>query len=252
MEIIQHYKNLYSLQDRILDLLVKYDFNLYLTGGTALNRFICAENSRFSDDLDFFTAESTLSARNEIIEFTQVLKENNAKIIVDSSDFKMIIFDENLKIDLVRDACGRVGRLSSENGFLLDNARNILSNKCYAAYSRDAIRDLFDIYIIVKNFNFDFEQIAKDLSGKCSNDIEEIVARIKSFSLEMLDEKDLKCKNKFILEDFKNNYHKIFKDFFSLTNIQNAQKILETKNFDELPAQPTNNAKATMIKKRHM
>ena len=56
----------------------------------------------------------------------------------------------------------------------------------------------------------------------------------------MLDEKDLKCKNKFILEDFKNNYHKIFKDFFSLTNIQNAQKILETKNFDELPAQPTN------------
>ena len=77
MEIIQHYKNLYSLQDRILDLLVKYDFNLYLTGGTALNRFICSENSRFSDDLDFFTAESTLSARNEIIEFTQVLKENN-------------------------------------------------------------------------------------------------------------------------------------------------------------------------------
>ena len=45
------YKKLYSLQDRVLDVVFGVEDEFYLTGGTALSRFFYAK--RYSDDLDF-------------------------------------------------------------------------------------------------------------------------------------------------------------------------------------------------------
>ena len=44
---------LYPFQDKILKILGKADTEFYLTGGTALSRFLL--NHRYSDDLDFFS-----------------------------------------------------------------------------------------------------------------------------------------------------------------------------------------------------
>lgn len=54
------YTLLYTLQDKVLNIVFSELSEFYLTGGTCLHRFYFAE--RYSDDLDFFTHEfSTLN-----------------------------------------------------------------------------------------------------------------------------------------------------------------------------------------------
>ncbi|MDQ7060749.1 MAG: nucleotidyl transferase AbiEii/AbiGii toxin family protein [Sulfurimonas sp.] len=55
MEKNINYKELYLLQDEILEIIIKLENNFYLTGGTALHRFYY--DARYSDDLDFFRNE---------------------------------------------------------------------------------------------------------------------------------------------------------------------------------------------------
>lgn len=49
MKLKKCYDKLYLAQDKILNLLAKSSCYLYLTGGTALHRFIL-EGTRYSDD----------------------------------------------------------------------------------------------------------------------------------------------------------------------------------------------------------
>jgi len=77
------YKQLYMLQDKILELIFSQDTEFYLTGGTCLNRFYYEK--RLSDDLDFFTNFSntfSYSAR-EIINKLSLFPIN---MVVDSKD----------------------------------------------------------------------------------------------------------------------------------------------------------------------
>ena len=50
------YKELYSLQDKVLAVIFQEQSEFYLTGGTCLSRFYIEK--RYSDDLDFFTNQS--------------------------------------------------------------------------------------------------------------------------------------------------------------------------------------------------
>ncbi len=47
------YVKLYSLQDKVLDIIFNIGSIFYLTGGTCLSRFY--QEKRYSDDLDLFT-----------------------------------------------------------------------------------------------------------------------------------------------------------------------------------------------------
>lgn len=59
-------KNLYPLQDKVLQIVGAVDNNFYLTGGTALSRAYL--HHRFSDDLDFFVnADETFKDQVEQI-----------------------------------------------------------------------------------------------------------------------------------------------------------------------------------------
>ena len=51
------YKELYKLQDRVLKVVFEVENEFYLTGGTCLSRFYVEK--RYSDDLDFFTNQSS-------------------------------------------------------------------------------------------------------------------------------------------------------------------------------------------------
>ena len=50
------YKELYALQDQVLNAVFAAESEFYLTGGTCLCRFYQAK--RYSDDLDFFANDS--------------------------------------------------------------------------------------------------------------------------------------------------------------------------------------------------
>lgn len=143
----EKYNNLYKAQDKVLNLLAKSECLLYLTGGTALQRFHL-NSYRYSDDLDLFTVESGISAKYELIKFVDFLRRNNLdfKIDIDHPNFKRLYLNDiDLKIDLVYDSLSIVGKLENKNGFLLDNMQDIFINKLETSYSREQVRDFFDI-----------------------------------------------------------------------------------------------------------
>ena len=61
-------KNLYPLQDKVLQIIGAVDNNFYLTGGTALSRAYL--HHRFSDDL-FFLLTRMKPSKNRLNEYTQ-------------------------------------------------------------------------------------------------------------------------------------------------------------------------------------
>lgn len=225
MELLDKYKALYNVQDEILNLFAKSGVGLYLTGETALNRFILNNYYRYSDNLDLFTVEQSVSARAQINDFVSFLKENGVKfdILVDSLGFKRLKTDENLKIDLVYDSTKHIGKFIEKNGFLIDNIENIFINKLDATYSRDEIRDYFDLYLIMKNFDINLYGEYKNLQLKSATTLEEICANMMSFTkldITKIKIHNLPVKSNKILNDFKENSQSFFKNYFSLENIK--------------------------------
>lgn len=226
MELKQHYKRLYKAQDEILNLLAKSSCYLYLTGGTALHRFIL-NGTRYSDDIDLFTADKGVSGKDEMVKFVKFLKNSGVdfSVVVDTSSFKRLMLNEiSLKIDIIHDTTEHVDDFTNFNGFLLDNVNNILVNKYDAALSREQSRDLFDIYTIIKNCDVNLAKSMQNLSKKSASEPEILCSRIKSFPKEMIDTMDLRVKDSKFLDDFIQNYKTTFDEFFNIKNLLNKPK----------------------------
>ncbi len=180
MELDKYYEKLYKSQDEILNILAKSNCGLYLSGGTALNRFIL-NHYRYSDDIDLFTIDTSMKTPIELNNFIQILFDFNIKfdIKINSHSFKRLhLPDTNLKIDLIHENLRHIGDYQKINGFLVDNIENIFINKLDASYSRNEIRDYFDLYIILKNFDFDLLKSYENLKLKSENSLEDICSNI--------------------------------------------------------------------------
>ncbi|WP_033916084.1 nucleotidyl transferase AbiEii/AbiGii toxin family protein [Campylobacter sputorum] len=227
MELKQYYEKLYQAQDRILQLLAKSSCYLYLTGGTALHRFIL-QGTRYSDDIDLFTADRSVAGKDDMSNFVKFLKNNGVAfdVLTDVPNFKRLIVKENnLKIDIVHDTTEHIGNFNNINGVLVDNVENILANKYDAVLSREQSRDLFDIYTIIKQCDVNLIKSMENLNKKSASEPEIICARIKSFPKEMIDIMDIKVKDSSFLKDFIDNYKTTFDDFFDIKNLSNKPKI---------------------------
>ncbi|MCH9740986.1 MAG: nucleotidyl transferase AbiEii/AbiGii toxin family protein [Epsilonproteobacteria bacterium] len=174
------YKRLYELQDRVLDKVFTIEDEFYLTGGTALSRFY--EAKRYSDDLDFFTNNSTrfnFAVKNIVAEFS---KEFSVKYELDSRDFVRVKLDALLQVDFVND---RVPRFKEpkvlENGYKIDIIENILSNKITAVMGRDNPKDIFDIYLIGSYYEIDWKEIINSAQEKMFFSIDDLMVRFRSF-----------------------------------------------------------------------
>ena len=184
MECID-YKQLYTLQDKVLKLIFFEEQEFYLTGGTCLSRFY--HEKRYSDDLDFFT--------NDSARFGFAVKNIKAKLLeefsliteVESKDFIRFKVEGLLQLDFVND---RVPRYKDvvvlDNGYIIDNIENILSNKLTAIIGRDNPKDIFDIYLICKFYDFDWKEILKASVAKATFNHEDLIVRLKSFPQSLL------------------------------------------------------------------
>lgn len=179
------YKKLYSLQDEVLKSIFKVENEFYLTGGTALSRFY--QEKRYSDDLDFFTNNSTrfnFAVKNILAELS---KEFSIETELDSRDFVRIKIDGLLQIDFVND---RVPRYKEprvlENGYKIDTIENILSNKITAVIGRDNPKDIFDIYLISRYYSVDWKEILDSAQEKSVFAIDDLIVRLKSFPYRLL------------------------------------------------------------------
>ncbi len=54
-----------------------------------------------------------------------------------------------------------------ENGIVIDNIENILSNKITAVMGRDHEKDIFDIYLIEKYYKINWNEIINSAQEKC-------------------------------------------------------------------------------------
>lgn len=200
------YKKLYKLQDEVLKVVFDTEHEFYLTGGTCLSRFYMEK--RYSDDLDFFTNQSprySFAVKN----IKKALKEKFDLVAeVESKDFTRFKISGLLQVDFVNDISFRYKepRLNEEN-YLLDTIENILSNKITAVIGRDNPKDIFDIYLIWKFYDFKWDEILKSAHQKAGFCDEELIVRLKSFPKELFQE--IKIVDETFLDDFETDFPKI-------------------------------------------
>jgi len=209
------YKELYKLQDEVLKTVFETEREFYLTGGTCLSRFYAAK--RYSDDLNFFTNQSPrygFAVRN----IKRVLQSNfDLTAEVESKDFTRFTINGLLQVDFVNDISFRYKDvIVNENGFILDNIENILSNKITAVIGRDNPKDIFDIFLIDKFYKFNWKDILEAAHKKAGFSDEELIVRLKSFPKELL--KELKLIDFEFLNDFDTRFPKIIEEISELKN----------------------------------
>ena len=158
---IEYYSTvLYPAQDRILSSIGNYFGDaFYLTGGTALSRFYFQH--RLSEDLDLFTGtENIKTAMPRII---KAIENAGYEVIVEVSSvtfgrlFVPLEGRRKLKIDLVADS--PLESPKAKGNFYLDTLTNIAVNKIVAFEDRAELKDLVDLFFIVKEGNIDIEKI---------------------------------------------------------------------------------------------
>jgi len=207
-----NYIKLYELQDKILTLIFSINTEFYLTGGTCLNRFLFEK--RYSDDLDFFTFNSS-TFFHSIADIMKIFKDKNIyfKKIVDSKLFVRVNVIENntiLQIDFINDSVNRHGEFIFINNYKLDNPLNILSNKITAILGRDNPKDIFDIYLISKNMKFNWHEIIKNAKNKMIFQKDELIYRLETFPFYFL--KNIKIIDENFLKDIEEEFPLIIKD----------------------------------------
>ena len=209
------YKKLYELQDRVLDIIFSTRTIFYLTGGTCLSRFY--QEKRYSDDLDLFTHEH--DNFNLALREIKIILNQNFQVMeeVTSKDFVRLKIDNFLQVDFVND---RVMRYKDviylDNGYIIDNYENILANKLTAVIGRDSPKDIFDIFLISKYYNYNWKDIldiAHEKSGFYNDDL---ILRLKTFPIKLL--KNINLIDKSFLDNFEFEYQKI---------IENIEKVIE-------------------------
>jgi hypothetical protein len=179
------YPNLYTLQDKILQIINALDNGFYLTGGTALHRFYY--NARYSDDLDFFVNNSkTFNEDVKEILDTFESKEIFYSTQVASRDFYRVFVFNTLQLDFVNDRVYRYKKSIILNDILLDNKVNILTNKINAIVNRDEEKDVFDLMCLAYNEDFYWREILEIANKKQLIEKDIFLKRLSSFPLDWL------------------------------------------------------------------
>jgi len=161
-----------ELQDRFLKLFFDGPLgeDFYLTGGTALARFYFQH--RESLDLDLFTnnQDQDFALVNQIVlEILHSLKCRINSQVTTTTYIQYVTIDPSgtaLKIDLVKDVPVHFGDLTSRDGIKLDSLENIGSNKLLAIFGRNDAKDFIDLYWILQNSDFKFDDLYRQALEK--------------------------------------------------------------------------------------
>ena len=186
------YRNLYKAQNSVLQLMQKINTPFYLTGGTALSRFYL--NHRYSLDLDFFVNEDDrfteyIKLINRVMNENVGIDHENSLIGKEFARF-IVKTKEPLKIEFVNDVRFRYGFPYNSRYGLIDNVRNILSNKIGAIISREEVKDICDIYFMTMNYRFNWEELILEAKEKTVINELDIARKINEFPVELLDNVD--------------------------------------------------------------
>ncbi|MBI4582942.1 MAG: nucleotidyl transferase AbiEii/AbiGii toxin family protein [Planctomycetes bacterium] len=144
-------KGFYPLQDEAFEAASIYGEKIYLTGGTALSRFYF--DHRLSDDLDIFTTTGDLKLIAS--DLAARLQGKGCAVEIEKLDvyFGRIFAVKNnlrLKIDLVREFNLWGPLIKTPKGIFINNLEDIGANKISAFEDRAEIKDIIDLFFILK------------------------------------------------------------------------------------------------------
>lgn len=135
------------------------------------------------------------------------------KIEANTKYFKRIIVKQELKIDFINDLTPHFGSLETINGILIDNKENILSNKLTTIISRTEIRDVYDIFVLLKNNHFEKSKIIEKFREKTSDELDLVYSMLRSFPIKALSFKDIDFVNQDRYNEFIIDYPAIVNSF---------------------------------------
>lgn len=140
--------------------------------------------------------------------------EFTVKEEVESKDFARLMVNNCLQVDFVND---RVPRYKDvivlKSGYRIDNVENILSNKITAVVGRNNPKDVFDIYLISKFHDFVWKDILISARAKLVFGIDDLVYRLKSFPLSLMEKINLADPH--FLINFENEFPVVIRDIIN-------------------------------------
>jgi len=175
--------SVYAGQDEILKTLFDTK-DIFLAGGTAVQRFVIKNRYRESDDLDFFLPKYDKDlARLAEVDIVSKLRDNqniDIENIVDDKELGVYrIFcainnnPELIKVELLDFTIGRFEDKSFLDNKLfpkIENSYNLILYKLKALCDRtDTIKDLFDLYFLFREYTckpIPIHQLMLDLEVK--------------------------------------------------------------------------------------
>jgi len=213
------YKKLYRLQDKVLAAVFAVESEFYLTGGTCISRFY--QEKRYSDDLDFFTnCSPRYNFAVKKIKLT-LQKIFQVDIEIETKNFTRFKIDKLLQVDFINDITSRYkDAIMTESGYLIDNIENILSNKLTAVMGRDNPKDIFDIYLIWKYYDFLWLDILESAHEKTGFNDSELIVRLKSFPIEFLEH--IHVIDNTFLDDFENQFKELINSILKVIGLINT------------------------------
>lgn len=144
--------------------------DFFLTGGTALAGFYLFH--RKSVDLDFFSLKKLDKAvlENAIKTIARDLKLDYQLLHFSTDTFYSVELktrNESLKLDFVSDVPVQFGKIEDFDGDIrIDSLENIAVNKVTAIFGRTDPKDFVDLYFLLKNKKFDFEDLVSKAKKK--------------------------------------------------------------------------------------
>lgn len=178
-----NWKAVFENQDKILMQLRSLEDQMFLVGGTGLQRFVLPMAYRHSENLDF--SFPTIKTKKEIdtiktsimalmSKMPEVKLDREPKWIKDEQSWRLFYaFKDNheiIKIELLNFTCARLKDISFNNHelFYTENLYNLLLYKLKALCDRpDTIKDLFDLYFIFRDLEpTEKSMVMEDLNAK--------------------------------------------------------------------------------------
>ncbi|MDO8514931.1 MAG: nucleotidyl transferase AbiEii/AbiGii toxin family protein [bacterium] len=153
------------VQKQILAQLAKnkiFGSNFYLSGGTALSEFYL--HHRFSEDLDFFSEnEIDITWLNSLAK--KISKEiKSVKTDIKQSFNRNLVFfevDNVIKTEFTYYPFPQIEKARIINGIKIDSLTDIAVNKFFTVYQKPSARHFIDLYLILKDKEYKFENLQK-------------------------------------------------------------------------------------------
>ncbi len=151
----------------------------YFSGGTALAHYYLQH--RYSEDLDFFSKEEFNPL--EVTAFIKTIKDKVGFVSFDyQNSFNRNLYflkcqnkNEVLKLEFTYYPFKQIETPSLRDGLKVDSVLDIAVNKLFTIAQKPRGRDYFDLYMIIKKYNFEIERLRMLAKQKFDWDVDKLL-----------------------------------------------------------------------------